>query len=460
MIEKHYKRRQTLAIWFPCILSLCLITSCSNSNPLSSKIDQETLRATLTGFHKEINVEIAPPASDAGTLEYLRFAVAHDPEVAALLQAENAARSNVQAAKSKLRPQVDATSTVGGYQADALNGTIKEGAAVGLTLSQLLYDGGLTEGIINTAELKLALAQATKEEAVNRISAEAATAGLALTLASRELQAVQNFQDEIKPHLAQLKLMEKSGLIDRSVLDEINGRVLELDLIEEEARTAMRLAEIGYKKYFKDLPMPTTDFTLPNSFRDELQKSKSIYDTPLAQSAALNVLIAEVDLKIARSAFAPKVNAQVGSSSPMDPNENTSAQAGIMLTYQIGDGGSRKANVASAEAKLKQTKQTADLLIKNAQQSLAFLEEKKSNLENLIKLSDKKLTTFLTQLEVAQKQIQTGQADIRKVFEIKLKVNEINGEILRSRTELSKTHIEIAAALGAFSNLEILNSNE
>ena len=131
-----------------------------------------------------------------------------------------------------------------------------------------------------------------------------------------------------------------------------------------------------------------------------------------------------------------------------------------MLTYQIGDGGSRKANVASAEAKLKQTKQTADLLIKNAQQSLAFLEEKKSNLENLIKLSDKKLTTFLTQLEVAQKQIQTGQADIRKVFEIKLKVNEINGEILRSRTELSKTHIEIAAALGAFSNLEILNSNE
>jgi len=206
--------------------------------------------------------------------------------------------------------------------------------------------------------------------------------------------------------------------------------------------------------------MPTTDFTLPNSFRDELPKSESIYDTPLAQSAALNVLIAEIDLKIARSAFAPKVNAQVGSSSPMDPNENTSAQAGIMLTYQIGDGGSRKANVASAEAKLKQTKQTADLLIKNAQQSLAFLEEKKSNLENLIKLSDKKLTTFLTQLEVAQKQIQTGQADIRKVFEIKLKVNEINGEILRSRTELSKTHVEIAAALGVFSSLEILKSNE
>ena len=60
----------------------------------------------------------------------------------------------------------------------------------------------------------------------------------------------------------------------------------------------------------------------------------------------------------------------------------------------------------------------------------------------------------MTQLDVAQKQIQTGQADIRKVFEIKLKVNEINGELLRSRTELSRTQIEIAAALGAFSNKE------
>ncbi|MDC0869244.1 TolC family protein [Paracoccaceae bacterium] len=452
MAKQHSKRARTIALSVCAILTTHFLSACMSSKLPSSKIDQQTLTATLTSLANESNNEIPLPTRDAGTMEYLRFAVAHDPEIAALQQAENAARSNVQAAKSKLLPQINATSTVGGYQADIFNGRVKEGAAVSLTLSQLLYDGGLTEGGINTAQLKLALAKAAIEEAVNRKSAEAANAGLALALASREFAAIQKFQDEIKPHLAQLKLMAKSGLIDRSILDEINGRVIELDLVEEEAKTAMRIAQISFKKYFNNLTMPTTDFTLPKSLTDELTKSETLYGTPLANRAALNVLIAEIDLKIAKSALAPKVNAQVRSSSPMDPSENTNAQAGIMLTYQVSDGGSRKANILSVADKLKQTRQTADLTIKNAEQSLALLKEKRRKLESWIKLSNKKLSTFLSRLEVAEKQIQTGQADIRKVFEIKFKVNEIKGKILRTRTELSKTHIEIAAALGAFSN--------
>lgn len=460
MIVNRYISRQIISLWLPFLMSLCLVSSCMRSDPTPAKIDQATLMEALSGLHTKTNSEISPPASDAGTLLYLRFAVDHDAEIAALQQAIIAAQSNVDASKSKLQPQVNATSTVGGYQADAPNGTVQEGAAVGLTLSQHLYDGGLTAGKIITAELNLALAQAAKEEAVNRVSAEAANVGLAMALASRQLEAVEKFRGEINPHLAQIKLMADSGLVDRSVLDELNGRLLELDLIAEEAQTAVRLAQIGYKKYFKNLPMPTTDFTLPKSFRDEFSKREAIYDTPSSQRAALNVLIAEMNLKMARSAFSPKISTQISATAPMDPDENTSTQAGVMLTYQIGDGGARKANVANAEAKLKQAKQSAGSVIKNTQQSLALLKEKKSNLENLIKLSDKQLTTFLTQLNVAQKQIQTGQADITKVFEIKLKINNINGEILRSRTELSRSHIEIAAALGAFSNQEIVKSNE
>lgn len=455
MIENRYISLQKISLWLPYLLSFFLVSSCMSSGSTPAKIDKATLREALTGLHTEINSETAPLASDAGTLQYLRFAVDHDAEIAALQQGVNAAKSNVHAAKSKLQPQVNATSSVGGYQSDAPDGLIQEAAAVGLTLSQLLYDGGLTKGKITTAELNLALAQAAKEEAVNRVSLEAANVGLAMTLASRQLEAVEKFRGEINPHLAQIKLMADSGLVDRSVLDELNGRLLELDLIAEEAQTAMRLAQIGYKKYFKNLPMPTTGFTLPKSFIDEFSKKEAAYDTPSSQRAALNVLIAEMNLKMAKSAFSPKISTQISATAPMDPDENTSAQAGIMLTYQFGDGGNRKANVANAEAKMKQAKQSAGAIIQNSQQSLAFLKEKKSNLENMIKLSDKKLNTFLTQLDVAQKQIQTGQADIRKVFEIKLKVNEINGELLRSRTELSRTQIEIAAALGAFSNQEI-----
>ena len=54
---------------------------------------------------------------------------------------------------------------------------------------------------------------------------------------------------------------------------------------------------------------------------------------------------------------------------------------------------------------------------------------------------------------MAEKQIQTGQADVAKVFEIKLQLNEIDGRIRRSKAELAKTKIQKAAVLGLFSQL-------
>ena len=162
-------------------------------------------------------------------------------------------------------------------------------------------------------------------------------------------------------------------------------------------------------------------------------------------------MIAEQSLEHARSAFSPKINAQARSSSPMDPDEHMNAQVGIMLTYQIGDGGARQSNLSGAKASFEQTKRSAQFQIENSQTTLNALNEKLKNTDILLKLAKKKLPMLVDQLSVAEKQIQTGQADIVKVFNIKVQVNEIEGRIRRGRADLTKIQIEMAALLGLFS---------
>lgn len=437
--------------FFIMFCTLGVLTGCLNLGAQKEKtVFNEDLSSVLGSIGNSSAIEPATIEPDAKVLDYLSFAVASSPEIAALREAEDAARNSVRVALAKSRPQVSANSTVGGYQADVSNGGISEAASVGLTASQVLFDGGLTAGSISEAELNLALAEVATELAVNRISAEAATAGLSLFLAVAELEAVKNFRTELKPYVAQVKLMAQSGLIDRSAMDEINGHLLEIDIAEEEAKTALSLAKIDSSKYFNDLKISLSDFKLPESLHASLSKNQPSVKIPAVREAALRVLLAEQQLEIANSAFFPKANLQAKSSSPMDPNEQTSAQAGIVLTYQIGDGGAREANLAGANAKLTQAKRSAQLSIENSDRSLSSLTGRRNGIENLLLLAVKKLPILNDQLTVAEKQIQTGKADITKILNIKLKINDLESRIRSGQAELNKINIQIAAILGLF----------
>ena len=436
--------------FFLLVLGAFGLSGCLGTDVAKKQINESSIADIVQSLTISDPSDLTPPNREAEMSEYLRFAVASSPEILALREAEVAARSQVKLAVSKSRPQVGASSTVGGYKADVFEGAVTEGASVSLTASQLLFDGGYTSGSISAAEVNLALAEAVTQTAVNRISGEAADAGVSLFLASAELQAVQSFKKELSPHVAQLKLMAQSGVIDRSVLDEINSRLLEIDLAEEEARNALSLAELDFSKYFGEAEAPNSEFVLP-SYIDDVSLDKLSYsDVPAVKEASLRVLLAERQLEIAKSAFFPKVSAQAGSNSPMDPDEKMSAQAGVMLTYQLGDGGARKANLAGAEANLLQAKRSAEFLIDNTEKYFNSMTEKVNTTKNLLGLADKKQSILADQLNVAEKQIQTGQADISKIFDIKLQINEIKSRVRNGRAELKRTKIEIAAALGLF----------
>lgn len=402
---------------------------------------------------KNKDLELAEkPNRESDLSEYLEYAIAISPEISALREAELSATSGVSLASSKAQPQVSATSSVGAYSANVTDGTLENGASINLTASQLLYDGGLVNNGINIAKLQVALAGVIKENGINRLSAEAASAIIEVSLSSEDLEAITNFQEEIKPHLAQLERMAASGLIDRSIIDEITSKILEINIKEKEARSNLRISEVNYSKYFGDLPLPYQALLFPLSLSSDIAGDLSVDKVPAVRESALRTLLAEKQVAVARSAFMPKINAQVGSSSPMDPDENISAQAGILISYQFSDGGAREANLSRAKNDFERAKLSLEFTFENTGSVLEALQEQVSNIKEIIALAEQKLPILTDRLRVAETQIQTGQADISKVFDLKLQINELKSRIRRGQADLLRTQFELASALGLLSN--------
>lgn len=439
----------------PAFLVLCLtvlISACVQIDQPAETAYSDQIDVFVAKV-KNKDLELAEkPNRESDLSEYLEYAIAISPEISALREAELSATSGVSLASSKAQPQVSATSSVGAYSANVTDGTLENGASINLTASQLLYDGGLVNNGINIAKLQVALAGVIKENGINRLSAEAASAIVEVSLSSEDLEAITNFQEEIKPHLAQLERMAASGLIDRSIIDEITSKILEINIKEKEARSNLRISEVNYSKYFGDLPLPYQALLFPLSLSSNIAGDLSVDKVPAVRESALRTLLAEKQVAVARSAFMPKINAQVGSSSPMDPDENISAQAGILISYQFSDGGAREANLSRAKNDFERAKRSLEFTFENTGSVLEALQEQVSNIKEIIALAEQKLPILVDRLRVAETQIQTGQADISKVFDLKLQINELKSRIRRGQADLLRTQFELASALGLLSN--------
>ena len=401
---------------------------------------------------KSKDLAVEKPNREADISAYLAYAVAISPEISALREAELSATSGVSLASSKARPQVSATSSVGTFSANVNDGTLENGASINLTASQLVYDGGFVDNGISIAKLEVDLAGVAKEQGINRLSAEAASALVGAFMAAKEFQAISEFQEEIQPHSAQLERMAASGLIDRSVIDEITSKLLEINIKEKEAKSNLTVSQVNFAKYFGDLPLPDNAPIFPLSLSSGIIGDLSVDNIPAVRESALRTLLAEKQIAVAQSAFVPKIKAQIGSSSPMDPDENISAQAGILISYQFSDGGAREANLSIAKNDFEQAKRSLEFTLENSTAMLEALKERVASIKEIIALAEKKLPILADQLRVAETQIQTGQADISKVFDLKLSISELKSRIRRGQADLVRTQFELAAALGILSN--------
>ena len=78
------------------------------------------------------------------------------------------------------------------------------------------------------------------------------------------------------------------------------------------------------------------------------------------------------------------------------------------------------------------------------------MREQRDNLSATYQLAIKRKEVVLDQLQIAETQIKTGQADIATVFDLKLSLHELDASMRNTRAELRRVEYELGALLGVF----------
>ncbi len=431
-------------------LSIFALVSCGITLDNVERDYDADVEALATASAKPTAGDPGPISAGATLSSSLAIVILMDPDVRSAQRASSAASAGIGSAKSLLKPQVTASLLAGGYQDDLSASSTKSGASVDARVTQLLFDGGEARGSISISELEAREAKASGNLVANGVASQAAAVWLATWSAQSSLASLEALENELMPHAKQVQRMANSGMIDRSVSDMIEGRMLEYALSVAEAQYQLDTASYAFKKYFGKSPW-LLDYPNPPLNVADLEARASSAVTPAVRQAALRVLAARAQQDVAAAKYSPRVSVEAGANSPMDRDENPSARIGVSVGFNFYDGGKRAADLDRARESVVAAEHALASARQASRQAVSDLIERRKNSVETIRLQSEKLDVIERQLKVAGSQIQTGQADVAKVFELKVQRHQLESVLRQARADLRVAEYQAASELGLFS---------
>ena len=443
-------------------LSVFLLSGCLDHKIPEDSGSKERIQKLIDEHKVDPAHTARSPNKNADFVDHLNYAMVRNPEIQGLKQAVRVANADIESSTALLKPQVGGSSSLGGVSSDLSTGFVEAGAAVNISLTQMLFDGGVLVGGVKIAQVEAELARAKLATAVNRIGAEASNAWVNMWLAQGILDDSRSLSSEIQPYVTQLERMASSGFIDRSILDQVTSNLLDVEVKVDEADLAARVAMLEFEKHFPSVDTQGLELPTPLLINNpEKGPITQLVDIPAIEESALGVVLAEERVQMVRAKYSPEVQIQLGASSPMDPNDSTSGQAGILVKYDFFDGGAKDAELLRSEESLAKAKLTLEFVKENALQAIKTSRARVMHSRGALELAEKRLPIIDQQIKVAESQIQTGQVNVAKVFEAKIQRRDLTHQIRRERANLTISRFNLAAALGVLGNeLDFINDRK
>lgn len=384
----------------------------------------------------------------AGFEDALRNAVLknHGYRTAQALEAE--AFAAIEVASSARRPQLSGNAMIGGLREGQPVDRKTTGAAGDVTLSQLLYDGGASEGAISGAQAKAFAVQADRIDRGNMIALEAARAWLDLWLSGARLNLLQRKTEELTDLMDQMERMAANGLLDRASVDGARRQHLDIQL-ERTALEANRTDSVlRFERYFSQRPTEVAYPKTSLSAKVAQARAPDWKNAPILMRTIAELFVAKAAVKEARAAFQPVVSLQAGVVSPMERGDSTDVRAGFRLQYVFNDGGRRAARLDSAEkrvdaleAQFTETQKTIRSETGAALIRLAAIDQSKNLVEQQIRLS-------ASEARIARSQITTGQANLQQLVTAEIAHYRAADQLLQMRAEHQTLLLDLAARMG------------
>lgn len=358
---------------------------------------------------------------DLGFEAALRAAVETNESFQSTQAIMREALARIDIADSAKRLQVGGSSSFGSIrELSRKKNEPTTGVAAGINLSQLIYDGGETAANVDRATAEALGARADSDLRANDIAFEAARAWINVWQFQTRLLLLRDRTSEMDMVVEQIERMASNGMLDRAALDSARRQIVDIALEEAHLAADLRKAEVSFARFFNQdpgtLPRPPELVSLA-----QVRAHASDWQlAPGLQRGAAELIVAQSAVAGAEAAFRPRARLQAGVSSPMEEGESAGASVGLVLEYTFGDGGRRRAQLTSAEARL----EAVEAELRDAQLSLeAELQHSLSQIaaiETSMPLVRQQMELSASESETARSQLATGQSNLRQLIEAKV----------------------------------------
>ena len=389
----------------------------------------------------------------AGFEPALRAAVEANEGYRAALRLEDEATSRIGVAASVRRPQISGNANLGGIR--ETGGTQPDdtttGVAAGINISQLIYDAGASAAAVNSATAEALAAQAGRQARGNEIALEAARAWIDVWQFEARLALLRQRTAEMDGLIAQMERMAANGMVDRAAMDSARRQVVDITLEETRLQSQLDAAQVRFERLFNraggNLGQPDPLLTMA-----EAEAVTTAWQTaPELQRTAAQMVVAQNAVTQAEAAFRPTARLQAGVSSPMEEGESTDTTLGLMVEYQFGDGGRRRAELASAEARAEAAEEQLTDAQRRLQAELAASITQLRSIESSMPLVAEQIRLSASEAETSRSQITTGQSNLRQLVEAEIENYRAQDRQIAMRAERHTVLLTMAARTGDLS---------
>jgi len=362
----------------------------------------------------------APVNLDGGLGPALARAISTNDGYRAALAQEREAASRIGVAESVRRPQLTANANLGTIRQLRSDGTTSAGIAGGLTLSQLVYDGGESVAAVNRSTAEALGAQAERALRANELALEAARAWIDVWQYQERLRLLQGRTTGLDTLVAQIERMATNGMLDRAALDAARRQIVDIRLEETRLQAELADAQVRFRRHFRQAPGRVgrpSELVGPAMARAQARDWQA---APGLEMRAAAVIAARNAVTEAESAFRPRLRLQTGLRTPLEADDPATGSFGVGFDFSLLDGGRRVhqleasiARLAALKGQLREVRMTLEAELAAALSRLDGIERSMPLVAEQIRLSESEART-------ARSQIATGQSNLRQLVEAEI----------------------------------------
>ncbi|KPP90350.1 MAG: type 1 adhesin secretion system outer membrane secretin LapE [Roseibaca calidilacus] len=410
----------------------------------------------VTEMSAALSAELAVASAEAGApvalSEGFASAVARAVETNAGYRAafaqEREALSQVGVAESVRKPQLSADANLGGLQEFDSEGDEVTGLSGGISLSQLLYDGGESTAAINRATAEALGARAERMSQANALALEVARAWIDVWQFDERVQLLRFRTSEMESMVGQMERMAADGFVDRAALDSARRQIVDVQLEETRLQADLADAQVRFRQHFRQPPgrlSRPAEIVTPAVARAE---ADAWQNAPSLEARAAGLIAARHGVEEAEAAFRPRIRLQTGLRTPMDTEDPASGNFGLGFDYSFFDGRRRvhqlEAAIARRAAVEDQLRQEQAAL----EAELAAAVTRLSGIERSMPLVAEQIRLSASEAETSRSQITTGQSTLRQLVEAEVENYRAQDRQIAMRAERQMLLLTIAARTG------------